>query len=253
MKKKFVTLLLAGALAASMALPGCGSTETDSSAEVATEEVTEGSASEDIAEEEEALGDLAWPDYGLAALLPVPDSAAGSVTIDSAIQFSAKVAMDSEDEFNAYVDACMGYGYTVGYARYDTAYYAYSTDDYYLSLSYKDGVCTVALYAPYEEDSGEDTGEDTTESSLSGIRPEFQEAMDSYEAFIDKYIEFMEAYADSGYSSDMVSEYSEYMSEYAECVAEFKSLGEQDMSDEELQLYAEVQARTAEKLLAATY
>ena len=37
----------------------------------------------------------------------------------------------------------------------------------------------------------------------NGLRPDFKEAMDSYEAFIDKYVEFMETYDENDVSMMM--------------------------------------------------
>ena len=57
-------------------------------------------------------------------------------------------------------------------------------------------------------------------SKSDGIRPEFKEAMDSYEAFFDEYIAFMKEYANAGPEDmlDMMGDYTEYLKQYAEAM-----------------------------------
>ena len=84
-----------------------------------------------------------------------------------------------------------------------------------------------------------------------GIRPEFKEAMDSYEAFFDEYIEFMNKYseADTSEMITLLADYTEYMTEFAEAMEEFEELDYQDMSTEEAIYYMEVYSRITAKLM----
>lgn len=91
--------------------------------------------------------------------------------------------------------------------------------------------------------------------SVQGIRPEFKEAMDTYEAFFDEYVEFMNAYINMDTSDalgvlSMLTEYADYMFRYAEAMEALDELGEQDLSKEELLYYTEVMGRISQKLIS---
>lgn len=93
--------------------------------------------------------------------------------------------------------------------------------------------------------------EEKNEESLSGIRPEFQKAMDDYETFMDEYVDFMTTYqnADRTDAASMLTEYTEYMQKYAKMLKSFEEWNSEEMSDEEVQYYLEVQTRVTQKLL----
>ena len=59
--------------------------------------------------------------------------------------------------------------------------------------------------------------------SANGLRPEFKDAMDSYEAFFDEYVAFMNKYAESdGSDLALLSDYTSYVSKYADMMADFE-------------------------------
>ena len=91
--------------------------------------------------------------------------------------------------------------------------------------------------------------------NLEGIRPEFKEAMDSYEAFFDEYVAFMERYAEADTTEmlNLLSDYTKYMTEYAEAMNRLTELEEQDMSIDEAIYYMEVTSRITEKLWEIEY
>lgn len=86
-------------------------------------------------------------------------------------------------------------------------------------------------------------------SPVSGIRPEFQEAMDSYEKFFDEYVEFMKKYSKSPDQTSMLSDYTKYLQQYSDTMTKLGEIGKGDMSSEELALYTDVMARINQKLL----
>lgn len=90
-----------------------------------------------------------------------------------------------------------------------------------------------------------------TPAPASGIRPEFKEMLDSYEAFFDSYIEFMEKYETSDNSAAMMADYMDFMSQYFDTLEKMEALGDEEMSDEEAAYYTEVNLRISQKLLAA--
>ena len=101
----------------------------------------------------------------------------------------------------------------------------------------------------------ETTTTETTSANSDGIRPEFKEAMDSYEAFFDEYIEFMTEYANADATDllKMLGDYNEYMQQFVETMEEFEQLESQDLSTEEALYYAEVSSRISKKLLEIEY
>ena len=84
-----------------------------------------------------------------------------------------------------------------------------------------------------------------------GIRPEFKEAMDSYELFFDEYVKFMKKYKEAKDITSMVSEYSSMMQQYIDTMANLQEIGESELSDKEALYYAEVMLRINQKLLEA--
>lgn len=87
------------------------------------------------------------------------------------------------------------------------------------------------------------------DSDAEGIRPEFKEAMDSYEEFFDEYVTFMKAYMDSDDPFSMMGEYTTMMQQYVETMGELEDIDEDELSEKEALYYAEVVLRINQKLL----
>lgn len=68
------------------------------------------------------------------------------------------------------------------------------------------------------------------ETSSDGISPEFKEAMDSYEAFFDEYVEFMKKYAESDDTLGMMEDYADYMTKYADAMEQMNEINEENLS-----------------------
>lgn len=113
---------------------------------------------------------------------------------------------------------------------------------------------------PFEEEP-EEPGEETsaeTESAeptdgddgglVDGMRPEFKEAMDSYEAFYDEYCELLQEYAANPTDITLLGKYTEFLSKAAEMDEKFDAW-EGDMNDTELKYYTEVGLRISQKLI----
>ncbi len=84
---------------------------------------------------------------------------------------------------------------------------------------------------------------------LSEIRPEFKEALDSYEAFFVEYCNFMEKYADNPTDLALLSDYAAYLAQYAETMSKLESLDDGKMNDAETKYYLEVTGRITQMLL----
>ena len=86
-------------------------------------------------------------------------------------------------------------------------------------------------------------------SSTAGIRPEFKEAMDSYEAFFDEYVAIMKKYKANPTDLSILTDYATYMGQYADMMQKFEAWENEDLNKEELAYYIDVQARITKKLL----
>lgn len=97
---------------------------------------------------------------------------------------------------------------------------------------------------------GSSAAEAASEAPADGLRPEFQEAMDSYETFMEEYCAFMEKYSESdGGAPSLLADYASFLSRYAEMTDAFAQWEEEEMNDAELAYYLEVQTRVSQKLL----
>ena len=85
-----------------------------------------------------------------------------------------------------------------------------------------------------------------------GVRPELREFLESYEAFIDEYIAFLQKYAQSDPTEmvGMMGDYYSILARYGEFSEAIDALDASDMNSAELSLYLEVTNRVSQKLLS---
>lgn len=104
---------------------------------------------------------------------------------------------------------------------------------------------------PQEEQSSEEatSSADDSQGLVDGMRPEFKEAMDSYEAFYDEYCDFMKKYAENPSDLKLIAEYANMVSKLDEMNKKFAAWDEEEMNDTELKYYLEVNTRVTQKLL----
>lgn len=96
-------------------------------------------------------------------------------------------------------------------------------------------------------DSGNATvGED-------GLRKDFKEAMDSYEAFMNEYCDFMEKYSKNPTDAGLMADYMSYMEKYDDFTKKFDQWGGENLNDAELAYYIDVQTRVYDRLAEAAY
>lgn len=96
------------------------------------------------------------------------------------------------------------------------------------------------------------TTEPTTEKEddlVDGMRPEFKEAMDSYETFMTDYVDFMKKFEEDPSDLSVLADYADYMKKYAEFVEDFEAWDDEEMNNTEMAYYIDVQARVSKKLL----
>ena len=99
-----------------------------------------------------------------------------------------------------------------------------------------------------ENTSKANEGQVASEANTEEIRTDFKEAMDSYEAFYDKYCEFMKKYNANPTDIELISAYGDIMTEMVEMSEKFESWKEGDLNAEELKYYLEVNSRVTQKL-----
>ena len=85
----------------------------------------------------------------------------------------------------------------------------------------------------------------------AGIRPEFKEQMEAYEAFFDEYIAFMKTYDSTNTSAAYLQKYMDFMTKYTDYMEKMDNVDESTLSPEEDKYYLEVTMRIEKKLLDA--
>lgn len=98
-------------------------------------------------------------------------------------------------------------------------------------------------------ENAESEDENTNKELVDGMRPEFKEAMDSYEAFYDEYCDIMKKYAANPNDMEILNSYTEMMTKTAEMSEKFEAWEDNEMNDAELKYYLEVNNRVTKKLL----
>lgn len=226
------------------------------------------------------FAEMQWPDRGLGAMLPAPESSYGVIYNDKAQWFNGDVGNYTREQYGAYVASCEDAGFTVEYTKNNDAFWAWNEEGYYLHLGYDEdkSYMSFSLEAPKEEESGgsgvsnggseEDVGADdgaatdapdqktnqdeepTGGASASGeVTPSFKEYMDSYEAFFDEYIAFMDKYEEStDYAPEMLDDFNTYMERYTDMTAKMNEVDTGALSPADLAYCNEVNARVYEKL-----
>lgn len=226
------------------------------------------------------FAEMQWPDRGLGAMLPAPESSYGVIYNDKAQWFNGDVGNYTREQYGAYVASCEDAGFTVEYTKNNDAFWAWNEEGYYLHLGYDEdkSYMSFSLEAPKEEESGgsgvsnggseEDVGADdgaatdapdqktnqdeepTGGASASGeVTPSFKEYMDSYEACFDEYIAFMDKYEEStDYTPEMLDDFNTYMERYTDMTAKMNEVDTGALSPADLAYYNEVNARVYEKL-----
>ncbi len=100
-----------------------------------------------------------------------------------------------------------------------------------------------------KEEKTNNESTDPDNSKDNELSSDFKEAMDSYENFINEYVDFMKKYSANPTDLSLLTDYSSYMSKYADFVASFEKWESEDLNTAELAYYVDVQARVSKKLL----
>ena len=88
---------------------------------------------------------------------------------------------------------------------------------------------------------------------IEEVDPEFKEALDQYEAFINGYCDFLEVYlnADTDTQLSMMEDYTAWMSQYTEVMDAVRTLDarQDEMTPAQLSYYVEVTARVSQRMI----
>lgn len=257
MKLSNLTFVRYGLLALGIVLLLLGSAVSGCSKDASSYSSSDFSITEDF-------GEFKWPTSGLATMLPTPESNYGEISTESSTSLFVYVGNTSKQQYGAYVEACQEKGFTVDYSKGADYFHASNTDGYRLSLSYGDEESYMTISLKQQENTSSSSSNSLASSSagaeasaqsaddapVNGMRPSFKEAMDSYEEFFNQYCDFMAKYNATPSSPTMIAEYAKFMAQYTETMGKLDAMGEEDMSDQELQYYTEVMSRINQKLAA---
>ena len=86
----------------------------------------------------------------------------------------------------------------------------------------------------------------------NSVSPDLKETMDSYEAFMDEYIDFMKRYQESDDTTSLLQDYTNYMAKYSDFMQKVNKLDTSKMSAADSAYYLEVTTRVSKKLLEAS-
>ena len=107
-----------------------------------------------------------------------------------------------------------------------------------------------------EEESSDVFSEDVenndinaNEDLVDGMRREFKEAMDSYEAFYDEYCNIIKQYMENPTDLGLLSSYTDMLTKAAEMSEKFEAWEDNEMNKAELKYYLDVNNRITQKLL----
>ena len=221
---------------------------------------------------EKPFEEITFPTSGIGAMLPVPKSTLGRITQDSSSSFAVTVSDITSKDYEEYVEKCKEAGFTVDYQKTDSHYTAYNESQYYLSVDFNESESTMRIQiqeprketeaptkAPTEKPTEAPTQAPKNDQNTNGnsqqavdqslIRDNIKEAIDSYEAFVDEYCDFMSHYDSSDLS--MLGRYMELMEKELEMSKKFEALDDEELTDAEALYYSEVSLRCSKKLADA--
>lgn len=95
------------------------------------------------------------------------------------------------------------------------------------------------------------TKNENTHDTVDGIRLEFKEAMDSYEAFYTEYCEFMKEYSENPTDLTLIAKYADMLVKAEEMSEAFEAWEKDKLSNEELKYYLDVNNRIMKMLVDA--
>ncbi len=224
----------------------------------------------------------AWVDTPLSKLVPKPNSTVGKVDTESEKYFTYYAGKTSQDDFSTYANTVLNAGFSKDYKKGDDYFYGTNSDGYKVDIRYTgNNVMKISITAPEEKEEintststesetpveenktetekpAEEKKEETSKpsestSSNNGIGTDFKKAMDSYEEFTNKYVDFMKKYNANPSDINLIADYATYVGKYAKFVADFEKWEDEELNSAETAYYIDVQTRVNKKLLEVAY
>ncbi len=112
-----------------------------------------------------------------------------------------------------------------------------------------DASSSIQTTSPTEAPATTSPANSTDTVPASGLRPEFKEAMDAYEAFYDEYCDFMKKYQADPTNLTLITEYYDILQELNDMDEAFESWEGENLNHEEIEYYLDVNQRISKKLL----
>lgn len=210
------------------------------------------------------MSEISWPASKAGNQLPVPESTVGKFSSEHDDDFFVYIGNTSKESYNNYVKACSEKGFTVDYDKGDDYYTAKNSEGWKVSIKYEgfnimsididkpsssstDNTATAPAAPETEKATEENKANDTP--LVNGMRKDFKEAMDSYEAFMNEYVEFEKKYQSNPNDAKLLADYAKYVSKYADMCDKFDKWESEDLNATEQAYYIDVQARVSKKLL----
>ena len=210
------------------------------------------------------VSNITWPTSELVSKIPTPKSSIGKINSESDKNFRVYIKNESSDDYSNYVTECINAGFNTDYERSETRFSGKNKNGDLLSIIYKGfNIMEIEIEkaeAPVAEDTKDveqttentevEVKEETKENDSSVIRPEIKAAIDSYEAFVDEYCDFIKKYSESSDTTSLLGEYSTYMIKLADFESKMDALDNGDLNPVEDAYYSEVLLRCSQKMIA---
>lgn len=211
------------------------------------------------------LEEIVWADSELRTMLPTPKSTKAMIESEYSTSFTIYMGETTKEDFAEYVTLCVEVGFAVDSNQSENEYTAKNEDGVKVTVKYEGNNIMSIYLSTYgsgsatTESANEEIPEETqaqTEAPTTtkattgtGIRPEFKEAMDSYEEFMNDYVEFMKKLEKNPNDTTLLLSYAQYLADYAEFCKDFEAWGSENMNAAEQKYYIEVQTRVNKLLL----
>ena len=205
---------------------------------------------------------IKWPTSAAGKQLPAPDSSTGKFSYEYDDNFFVYIGETSKTDYEEYVEACSEKGFDVDYDKGEKYYSADNDEGWHIRICYEgNNIMSIDIDAPSEDEGDNDNAvsfEEETETEKTeefkdndngGLDPDFKAAMDSYETFMNEYVDFMKKFDNNSSDLSLLAEYADYMSKYSEFVEDFEKWDDEEMNAAETAYYIDVQARVSKKLL----
>ena len=194
------------------------------------------------------MSTIAWPTSTAGNKIPAPKSTIGKFSYEYDDNFLVYIGDTTKEDYTEYVKICSEKGFNIDYSKDDYYYYADNSEGWHIAINYVgNNIIRIEIDSP--DDDSDNSSDSSNEDVSDDINSDFKEAMDSYEEFINEYVDFMKKYKKNPNDISLIKNYADYMSRYAEFASDFSDWENEDLSTAEATYYIEVQSRVSKKML----